>query len=337
MSNIDIGTAAIPDPISSLLVDLVRHLRYFLAVAEELHFGRAAHRLGMAQPPLSQRIQRLERELGVRLFDRSARAVALTDGGRLLLTEARDLVERAERLRALAGQVARGEVGTLRAGILPDLGGGAIGALVRAFGRRCAGVDLELHEITTAEQQRGLAERRLDVGILRHPFDVHSGLSMGAVLVRELAVVLPVGHRLAERAEIGLAELSGGLVLFPREDAPAWYDELLTGCARHGFTPTEIHQAGNPDFAAGLVLAGHAVALADGALATRHPGLLARPVRGAPLRQRTSPVWPADRRTAATDAFAAAVAEVLGAAGLPQATSPAGSALHPRPVSEFWV
>lgn len=342
MSNTDIGSTAITDSISSLVVDLIRHLRYFLAVADELHFGRAAQRLGMAQPPLSQRIQRLERQLGVRLFDRSARAVTLTEGGRLLLAEARDLVERADRLHALAGQVARGEIGTLRAGILPDLGGGAIAALVAAFRARCPGVELELHEITTAEQARALAERRLDVGILRHPFDVHSGLALGPVLVRELGVVLPVTHPLAQRAEVAPAELSGGLVLFPREDAPALYDELLTACARHGFTPAEVHPASNPEFAAGLVLAGAAVALDDGALAGRHPGLVTRPLRGAPLTVRTSPVWPADRATAATAAFAAAVAEVLGAAGMRRAGPRdaefrPGAALHPRPVSEFWV
>lgn len=336
MSNIGITPAAINNPISSLVVDLVRHLRYFLEVADELHFGRAAQRLGMAQPPLSQRIQRLERELGVRLFDRSARAVALTEGGRLLLAEARELVERAERLRALAGQVARGEIGTVRAGILPDLGGGVIAALVAAFRARCAGVELELHEITTAEQQRGLAERRLDVGILRHPFDVHSGLALGPVLVRDLGVALPARHPLAEREEIGLAELSGGLVLFPRQAAPALHDELLTGCARHGFTPAEVHPASNPEFAAGLVLSGAAVALDDGSLAGRHPDLVTRPLRGAPLTLRTSPVWPADRPTAATAAFAAAVAEVLCAAGMRLAGG-AGGTLHPRPVSEFWV
>ncbi|MBP2478793.1 DNA-binding transcriptional LysR family regulator [Crossiella equi] len=313
-------------------MNLVRHLRYFLAVADELHFGRAAARLHMAQPPLSQRIQRLEKELGVRLFDRSARSVALTEGGRLLLPEARELVERADRLHALAGQVARGEVGTLRAGILPDLGGTTIAAVYTAFRRRCPEVTLELHEITTAEQIRELAGRRLDAGILRHPFDVHSGLAMGPVLTRALDVVLPGGHPLAAREEVAVHELRGGLVLFPRADAPALHDELLTACARHGFTPTEVHAASNPEFAAGLVLTGAAVALAAD---TRHPGLVRRPLRGRPLLVRTCAVWPADRASTATAAFADAVTEVLGATAPPEVPRP--PALHPRPVSEFWL
>src|SRR5690349_2246899 len=114
-------------------MDLVRHLRYFTVVAEELHFGNAAIRLGMAQPPLSQRIRRLEEELGVRLFDRSSRHVRLTGAGRLLLDEAREIVARVDRLRDLAG---RGESAVLRVGIPPDLGSSVIAALIAGFRER---------------------------------------------------------------------------------------------------------------------------------------------------------------------------------------------------------
>ncbi|MEU4743859.1 LysR substrate-binding domain-containing protein, partial [Actinosynnema sp. NPDC023658] len=244
-------------------MDLLRHLRHFLAVAEELHFGRAAARLHMSQPPLSQSIQRLERELGVRLFDRDARHVLLTDAGRQLLTEARDLLAGEDRLRALAGRFRNGAAGSLRAGVPPDLGGRAVAALLPAFRGRSP-VELKLREIGTAEQLRALADRTLDVGVLRFPFD-GSWLSLGPVLTSPLGVLLPRGHPLTAAEDVRLADLGGlALVLFPRATAPALHDEVLTTCARHGYTPAEVHQAGNPEFALGLVLAGGAVALHDG-------------------------------------------------------------------------
>ncbi|NUT98435.1 MAG: LysR family transcriptional regulator, partial [Saccharothrix sp.] len=267
-------------------MDLLRHLRYFLVVAEELHFGRAAVRLHMSQPPLSQSIQRLERELGVRLFDRDARRVALTDAGRQLLPEARDVLAGEDRLRGLAERFRRGEAGALRAGVPPDLGGRAVAALLPAFRRRSP-VELKLREIGTAEQLRALADRTLDVGVLRLPFDV-SWLSLGEVLTSPLGVLLRPDHPLAAASDVRLADLNGlGLVLFPRAAAPALHDEVLTTCARHGYTPVEVHQAGTAEFALGLVLAGGAVALHDGV--SPPPDVVWRPLRGTPLLWRTAP------------------------------------------------
>ncbi|RKT73076.1 DNA-binding transcriptional LysR family regulator [Saccharothrix variisporea] len=330
MSKSNIARAAICEPLSSLLVDLLRYLRYFLVVAEELHFGRAAVRLHMSQPPLSQSIQRLERELGVRLFDRDARRVALTDAGRQLLPEARDVLAGEDRLRGLAERFRRGEAGVLRAGVPPDLGGRAVAALLPAFRERSP-VELKLREIGTAEQLRALADRTLDVGVLRLPFDV-SWLSLGEVLTSPLGVLLRPDHPLAAAPDVRLADLNGlGLVLFPRAAAPALHDEVLTTCARHGYTPTEVHQAGTAEFALGLVLAGGAVALHDG---VSPPADVAwRPLRGTPLLWRTAPAWPRGRHTPAVTAFADAVAEVLVARGM----RPAEGTLprYPRPAAEY--
>ncbi len=330
MSKTNIVPTAISESISSLLVDLLRHLRYFLTVADELHFGRAATRLHMSQPPLSQSIQRLERELGVRLFDRDARHVALTDAGRQLLPEARDLLAGEDRMRALAERFRRGEAGSLRAGVPPDLGGRAVAALLPAFRRRSP-VVLKLREIGTDGQLRALADRTLDVGVLRFPFDV-SWLTVGTVLTSPLGVLLPHGHPLAAAPDIRLADLNGlGLVLFPRATAPALHDEVIDTCARHGYTPTEVHQAGNPEFALGLVLAGGAVALHDGGSVP--PDATWRPLRGTPLHWRTAPAWPRGRHTPAVAAYAEAVTEVLVAQGMRhvEGTLPR----YPRPAAEY--
>ena len=163
MSKIDMRGAAIWILIWSQLVNIVGHLACFVAVAEELHFGRAAERLGMAQPPLSQRIQRLERELGVRLFDRSSRRVELTAPGRLLLDEARDILTRVDRVYSVAERARLGEVGTVRAGLPSDLGGPIVAALIAAFRDRRPDLRLDLRETGTAEQVRAIYARLREV------------------------------------------------------------------------------------------------------------------------------------------------------------------------------
>ena len=187
-------------------VDLLRHLRYFVAVAEELHFGRAAARLHMAQPPLSQRIRGLERELGVRLFDRTSRRVELTPAGRLLLDEARGLLARADALTATMERLRGGELGELRAGVPPEIGASVLAELLTSF--RAAGPDvrLELREATTGEQLEGLAAGELDVGVVRHPVRLGS-LERGPSLAKDVGVLL-AAHG-APDGEVELSALAG--------------------------------------------------------------------------------------------------------------------------------
>ncbi|EFL40273.1 LysR family transcriptional regulator, partial [Streptomyces griseoflavus Tu4000] len=268
-----------------MVVDLVRHLECFVAVAEESHFGRAAARLGMAQPPLSQRIQRLERELGVRLFERTSRQVTITEAGRLLLAEARELLARSESFLATARRVRDGETGLLRAALPPDLSGETVAALLADFGRRHSGLELELHELPTAQQLARLAAHELDVGVVHHPCDV-SGLELGPVLRRELGVLLPRSAGAAALAEVPLAALTGhDLILFPRASAPALYDDLLTTCARGGFTPAAVRHGQGASFVRGLVLSAGAAALCprDAVPAysgDRDPDVVWRPLTG---------------------------------------------------------
>ena len=240
-------------------MDLLRHLRHFVVVARELHFGRAAETLGMAQPPLSQSIQRLERELGVALFDRSQRQVGLTTAGQLLLGEADELLAGERRLRHLADRVRRGALGVLRAGVPPETPAVTLRALLDALAARAPGLALDLHELTSAEQHRMLADGRLDVGLLHHPVD-GAGLRFGEPVDVPVGVLLPRASPLARPREIALADLAGmDLVTAPPATAPGWHEHLLTVCRQHGFAPARVRTARNPEFLFGLLLAGGAV------------------------------------------------------------------------------
>ncbi|MBD0419406.1 LysR family transcriptional regulator [Streptomyces sp. TRM S81-3] len=322
-------------------MDLVRHLECFVAVAEESHFGRAAARLGMAQPPLSQRIARLERELGVRLFERTSRQVTITEAGTLLLAEARELLARSESFLATARRIRDGETGLLRAALSPDISGETVAALLAAFRRHHAGLELELHELSTAQQLAGFASHDLDVGLIHHPCDV-AGLELGPVLRRDLGVLLPRDTAQAGLAEVPLASLTGyDLILFPRDSAPAVYDDLLTACARGGYTPAAVRHGQGASFVRGLVLSAGAVALVPrdtqpAATGERDPDLVWRPLAGAPLAWRHSVAWPKGRGDAAVGAFADAATQALRTTAGARAETTARP-LHLRPASEFWL
>jgi DNA-binding transcriptional LysR family regulator len=315
-------------------VDLARHLRHFLVVAEQLHFGRAAEILGVAQPPLSQSIRRLERELGVSLFDRSRRQVQLTTAGRLLRSEAQQLLASEQRLRALAHRLGDGLAGRLRAGVPPDIPAATLQELVRRLSEHAAELEVDLHERTTAQQLHMLAAGQLDCGLVHHPV-APAALRFGPVVEAPLGVVLPRGSALAERCELALADLAGkDLVVFPRPSAPGWHDHLLEVCRQHGFAPTRLRTASNTEFLLGLVLAGRGVALERLATARREPRLTWRPLTGNPLVVRISGAWNAHTPHPAAPTFATVAAQVLGDdPPLPQAPAPS----TPRPWSVVYA
>lgn len=272
-------------------MDPLRQLRYFIAVAEELHFGRAAERLRIAQPALSQRIRKLETDLGARLLDRDSRRVALTEAGQIFLVEARDLIARWERARSLVGKAHRGEIDALRVGVPPELAGRVLAAILTAFESREVRVDLQ--ELTTAEQVGLLADRQLDAGLLQYPVDV-VGLESGPAVETPLGVVLPRDSPLAARAALTLADLAGhGLVIFPRAAAPGLYDATLRTCWEHGFRPTSVQHARNPEFVLGMVLSGRGVAFDQGLVAQKEPRVVWRPLPEGTLTWRLALTWPA--------------------------------------------
>ncbi|MFL5539313.1 MAG: LysR substrate-binding domain-containing protein [Longimicrobiaceae bacterium] len=239
----------------------LRHLRYFVAVADELHFGRAAERLGIQQPPLTQQIQRLEAAVGAPLLVRRPR-VQLTEAGRVLLAHARRLLAQADRGVEEARRAARGEAGVLSVGFaastLPTLLAGAI----RAFRETTPGVELRLLERPSAAQPAALRDGAIDVGIARELQPEH-GITCEVLLHEELVAVLPPGHLLAGRDEIALAALAAEpFVHFHRSDAPGLHDRVGALCRAAGFEPAIVQQAHEWLTIVGLVEAGLGVTLA---------------------------------------------------------------------------
>ncbi|ARX85512.1 LysR family transcriptional regulator [Streptomyces alboflavus] len=295
----------------------------------------------MAQPPLSQRVQRLERHLGVRLFERTSRQVTITKAGTLLLDEARELLARSEALLATARRIRDGESGLLRAALPPDIAGETVAALLADFRRHHEGVELELRELTTAQQLDQLAAHDLDVGLIHHPCDV-TGLELGPVLRREVGVLLPRGAPAAALTEVPLTALTGyDLVLFHRSAAPALHDDLLTTCARDGYTPTAVRHGQGASFVRGLILSAHAVAFSPkdahpAPPAGTEPDIVWRPLAGAPLAWRHSVAWPKGRGDTAVVAFAEAITRALHDTAALTADAPPRP-LHLRPTAEYWL
>jgi DNA-binding transcriptional LysR family regulator len=309
-------------------MDLLAHLRCFVAVAEERHFGRAAARLHLTQPALSRTIARLERRVGARLFERTSRSVRLSSVGELLLADAEHLVHRADRFVETAARASRGEIGTIRAGIPLGLPAATVAALARTFRERHPGVGLELRELPAGAR----LGPGLDAALLVSEGDA-AGAHRGPVLVQELGVLVAAGGALAARREVHLAELSGHPLALLPIDRAGWEPHLLAACRRGGFDPPAVHRPQQPAFALGLVLAGEAVALGDPGAAP--DGVVWRPLVGRPVRRRLQPVWRDGAQDGGRGAlFAqAAVESLCGAGWSREERAAAGPRPAPRPGS----
>ncbi|MFG6103425.1 LysR family transcriptional regulator [Leptothoe sp. EHU-05/26/07-4] len=239
----------------------LRHLRYFLAVAEELHFGRAAGHLQMAQPPLSQQIKQLEIELGVQLFARTRRKVSLTAAGQVLQQEAQQLLQQLEQAVSKTQQASRGELGRLAIAFVSSAMYSLLPDYLKQFREQYPHVEIVLHELSTQEQIQGLLDSRLDIGFMRPPVD-HPTLQAKPVLQESLVVALPLGHRLASQPNLSIQELQGELfVLFPRAMATRLYDQIISLCHQGGFSPTVAQQAAQMQTILSLVTAEIGVAI----------------------------------------------------------------------------
>jgi DNA-binding transcriptional LysR family regulator len=239
----------------------IRHLRYFVAVAEELHFGRAAQRLGMAQPPLSQQIRRLEQELGVELLHRTKRRVQLTEPGRAFLDEARKVIAQAETAVAVAQRAGRGEVGRLVIGFLGAATFSLLPAILKVFRQRFPGVEIELHELKAFELVQALHQGRIHVGLVRMP--VHDELlSVEPILEEKLVVALPEQHPLAEKPRVAFGDLAAeAFLLPPRQLAPGFYEQLTDLAQQAGFSLRIGPEASQLQTILNLVAAGMGITL----------------------------------------------------------------------------
>lgn len=224
-------------------IDL-RLLRQFVAVAEELHFHRAAKRLAMSQPPLTAAIRRLEAEVGTTLIDRGNRTIALTLAGKMLLAEARALLERADRAVALTRDVAAGLRGYARLGYVGSAMYGRLPSGIRAFRHSHPEVRVELREMTSAAQVAALRRHELDVAIVIPPLANDGGLTNKAFDADRLALALPRSHRLADDPHIDLAQFAGEpFVLWPAAEGRGFHDRIIRLCAAAGFVPQIAQEA----------------------------------------------------------------------------------------------
>jgi len=242
----------------------LRHLRYFVAVAEELNFRRAAERLHIGQPPLSIQIRALEEEVGAQLLERTKRRVALTEPGRRFLERAREILAATANATDEARRAARGEVGVLRIGFTSSLPyASTLPDLLYAYRGRYPEVELQLKEMFTNDQLAAIAAGTLDVGLVRYV----GGELPGGVVVREigndpLCIVLDAGHRLAERSEIHFTELAGeGFISFPSGVGTGLPDILRRLCRRAGFAPRIVQTAREATTQVALAGAGLGLAL----------------------------------------------------------------------------
>jgi DNA-binding transcriptional LysR family regulator len=296
----------------------LRHLRYFVAVAETLHFGRAAVRLHIAQPPLSRQIRQLEAELGLRLFERTQRRVQLTNAGQVFLVEARRILAQVDGAVSAARQAARGETGALAVGFIGAASYSILPPVVQAFRARYSRVELTLHEMSTEQQFAALREGRIEVGFVRPPVD-DAQLAAETVLREPLLVALPRAHPLARRRALALAALAHELfVLFPRPLAPGLYDQIMVLCREAGFRPAVTQEALQMQTIARLVRAGVGVSLVPASVRNlRERGVIFRPLQDATADVEMAVAWRREDASALVQHFLAVAREATARPGAP--------------------
>ncbi len=243
-------------------MDLLRHLDYFVAVAEERHFGRAAERLHMAQPPLSQQIRRLEAEVGAQLFVRTTRRVDLTPAGAAYLIRARAILGAVDEAAAEARRVAAGSLGRLVIGCVGSVTYSLLPELSARLAEELPGVDFSFRgEMLASEQVQALREGTIDVGFLRPPV-ADPALAVTPLRSDRLVLALPSAHPLARRARIDVAHLRGqDLIVHSADRRSAMYDVVLRLCRDAGFEPTVRHEVGETSTLVTLVAGGLGVAV----------------------------------------------------------------------------
>ena len=259
-----------------------RHFRYFLAVAETLHFSKAAERLGMAQPPLSHQIKRLEQLLGHRLFDRTTRGVKLTLAGQLLQERARSTIEKVDDDLAQVRRLGRGEEGTLTVGFSGSVMFTELPAAIESYRRRYPRVELRLREMVTAAQIAALLDGTLDLAFLRDG-DPTDGIRMTTVLKERYVAVLPRAHALSEKRSLRLRDLRDEpFVFFARRMGPLAFDRTIACCEANGFHPNIVQDAPQWPTLVRLVAAGLGVSLAPACVANvAIPGAVYREIHAA--------------------------------------------------------
>jgi DNA-binding transcriptional LysR family regulator len=224
----------------------LRHLRYFLAVGEDQHYGRAARRLGVAQPALSRQIQDLEKEIGFRLFDRLPRGVRLSAAGELFIADARRILREVSEATARAARVARGQSGTLHIGFAENASWhGVAPDSFRRFREQQPDVDLQLQPAASLEQLDAIRSGRLDAGFVNFMPKADADLDQLSVGTQQIELAVPKRHPLTRLEKLRLRDLTDApFIWFPRRASPAFYDRLMHECYRRGLKSPRIVQEG---------------------------------------------------------------------------------------------
>jgi DNA-binding transcriptional LysR family regulator len=287
----------------------LRHLRYFLAVAEELHFHRAATRLHISQPPLSQQIRALERELGVTLLERNRRRVALTAAGEVFRDDARAILSAVDRASERARNIARGSIGTLSVGFVGSaMFSPTLPNILREFRATRPEVELVLRELPTVVQLQALVGGELDVGVIRGPIpasEIHPQLELMTIQRERLIAALPADHPLATRRRLRAAELSGEtFVILARREAPGLFASLTTAMVDAGGVPEDVLEVAEMQTIISLVAGGFGVSLVPASVGTvDRSGVAFLPIAGPTPTIELSAAWRHGGDAPVRDAF----------------------------------
>ncbi|MDP2791668.1 MAG: LysR substrate-binding domain-containing protein [Rectinemataceae bacterium] len=270
----------------------LRYLRYFIAIAEELSFSRAAERLNMSQPPLSQQIQRMEEEIGVQLLYRTKRTVRLTEAGQAFLEKAYQAVARVEDAINAAQRAGRGETGSITIGFVPSASFDFLPIVIQAFRERFPDVELELRDMTTSEQIDAFNQGKIDIGFVRPPFQ-NDTLTRHVVIREPFIVVLPEEHALAHYEKIPVSALAGeSFIMASHALAPGLSQQTFGICSREGFSPNITQEVGQLAVIISFVAAKLGIAIQPQSIAMlQHRGVVYRPLENVPDQAEVLAVW----------------------------------------------
>ncbi len=259
----------------------LRRIKYFLAVAEELHFGRAASRLGIAQPPLSRQIAALEADIGAQLFDRSRGQIRLTQAGEVLERHARVLEERLDAAIRETRQVGAGGAGRLRVAFVGSASHGVLPSLIKSYRSQFPDVELALSAMNNAELHSALVQREIDIAVAR-PDLMNDDLRREPLMEEPLILALPDTTPLASRETIRFADLADQtFVLYPRRPRPSYADGVIAICREEGFEPAALELAQDYQTAISLVSVGVGISVVPQSVSqTTRPGVVFRTYEG---------------------------------------------------------
>jgi len=288
----------------------LRQLQYFLAVAEELNFIRAAERLQMAQPPLSRQIRQLEQELGVELFRRTKRRVELTEAGEAFLAEARQILAQVELGVRVAQRASRGEIGRLVVGFEGSSTYDVIPKSLKVYRERFPEVDLVVYAMTTEEQIQALLEGRINIGFVVSPLSDRR-LTVEIILRESLVLAIPENHPLATRISVQVRNLEGEpFIMFQRHRGCGLYDQVIAVCQRAGFSPRVIQEADEMQVILGFVAAGLGITLLSASVQQfQRPGVVYRTLQPSTPKVALAVAWRRDAPSAVLQAFIEVVRE----------------------------